>query len=581
MSNHSGSNHSYWQKIESLFTTRVKLFLFIFFIYCLTIHFTLQGPNPTSRFLLTKSIVERGVFWFPEEFKDQYWLEPDFSQIDDKLYSDKAPGLSFLAVPFFILGKMIGNLISFNFQPYSAYYPDNDIFAIIGIQIGLILLASIGILRLYDVSRIMGISERNSILASLITAFATPYWVYARTMFAHVPAGVFLISSIFYILKFREEKKYFQLILAGFFTGFGFTIEFPLLFAIPWLSVLLLLPVIQTDYPWKKRLSALSLYGFITIVCSLPLFIYNLINFGDITANALSFSHWADNVHLLEPVHEGLSVLLLSNDRGLIYFCPIVLFGFIGLFLASRRYPLESAVIISLIFCFIIFYAKKWESHGGAAFGPRYIVPILLLVGLGFGWIIENIEGSFLKQGAMLSVGAWSFFCSFLGALFAVLIFTPYGSEDPIFGEALNKLITGDTNAPILKEFPIQFAILSLFAIVIFITGTLSSASTKNDIQTDSTTSEQIEAYGIFACGNLIFIVSYFLQICFILSATYINEWEKNNGEIYLKELPPSELWLILIFSILAVHSIWVILHHYSSQITNISQTILQRMKKK
>ena len=83
-------------KIASLFTRRTKLFLFVFLIYVLTIHCTLQGPNATSRFLLTKSIAERGEFWFPLEYKDQYWLSPDFAQIDDKLYSDKAPGLAFL-----------------------------------------------------------------------------------------------------------------------------------------------------------------------------------------------------------------------------------------------------------------------------------------------------------------------------------------------------------------------------------------------------------------------------------------------------------------------------------------------------
>ena len=102
----------------------------------------------------------------------------------------------------------------------------------LGIQIGLCLLAAFGILRLFDVSRLMGISERNSIFSSLLTAFATPYWVYARTMFGHVPAAVFLISSVYHVMKYRESKNKYHLIAAGFFSGFGFVIEFPSLFAI-------------------------------------------------------------------------------------------------------------------------------------------------------------------------------------------------------------------------------------------------------------------------------------------------------------------------------------------------------------
>ncbi len=182
------------------------------------------------------------------------------------------------------------------------------------------------------------------------------------------------------------------MIAAGFFSGFGFVIEFPSLFAIPWLTVLIILPISQIKSSWKENIKSVFIYGVITSVSAFPLFFYNFTNFGSITANVLSFSDiWAAILHLLEPVHEGIVVLLLNDSRGLIYFSPIVLFGFAGLFLAYRRYPVEIMVIFSLILSFIIFYGKKYEAHGGAAFGPRYIVPILLLIGLGFGWILDSM----------------------------------------------------------------------------------------------------------------------------------------------------------------------------------------------
>lgn len=320
-----------------------------------------------------------------------YWLAPDYALIDGKLYCDKAPGLSFLAVPFFIIGKIIGPILEpflgIFIEPYVGYGPDhylnpnNDLYAVIGIQLGLSLIAALGILRLFDISRLMGISERNSLLAALITAFGTPYWVYARSLFGHVLAGVFLICSIYHIMRFREEKKYFHLVLAGFFSGYGFVIEFPQVFAIQWLVVLLLLPLMETDYRWKERLKHLIVFGFVISVSSIPLFYYNLTAFGDLSANALSFSYWASILHLLEPVHEGILVLILSEARGLLYFSPIIVFGLVGLFIAYSRYPLKTVVNLSLISTFIIFYSKKWDSHGGADFGPQYIVPILLLLG--------------------------------------------------------------------------------------------------------------------------------------------------------------------------------------------------------
>ncbi|UCE12537.1 MAG: glycosyltransferase family 39 protein [Candidatus Heimdallarchaeota archaeon] len=635
------SFRNFWDKFKSLFTLRVILLLFVFCIYGLTIHFTLQGPNPTSRFLLTKSIAERGVFWSPEEYLDfdkyGYWLTPDYALIDGKIYCDKAPGLSFLAVPFFILGKAIGPILEPFLgkivEPYVGYspdhylHPDNDIYAVIGIQLGLSLFAALGILRVFDISRLMGVSERNSMLASLITAFATPYWVYARSLFGHVLAGVFLISSIYHIMKFREEKKYFHLILAGFFSGYGFVIEFPQVFAIPWIVVLLLLPLTGTDYTWKERLKHLSVFGIVTSVSALPLFYYNLTAFGELTANALSFSHWAGILHLLEPVHDGIVVLILSETRGLLYFSPIIIFGLVGLFIAYRRYPLETAVIASLIFTFIIFYSKKWESHGGAAFGPRYLVPILLLFGLGFGWAIEKVRGLTLAQGTMLVTGAFSFMISFLGALFAMLIFEYYpngnngGLGGPIFDEALTKLQNGDTNAPFLKQLSYEFEplikpliwfinpgeksfedilgyTLLLMVIISFILVImlLISTNTEVGVRNEVTAYQRIEAYIAFAIGNFIFLISYFTQICFILSSAYISNWEESRGEIFtlrgfLEEqqlsyllwndfnLYVSEVWLILIFSLLVIHSFWTFYSLYSSQIKNFLSTSLEKVK--
>lgn len=594
-----------WKKFLELFTVRVKLLLLVFLIYVVTIHCTLQGPNPTSHFLLTKSIAERSSFWFPLEYKDQYWLSPDYAQIEDKLYSEKAPGLSFLAVPFFIFGKILGNvLIESNsifkafISPYLDIYPDKDILSVVGIQVGLSFLATFGILRLYDVSRIMGISERSSIFASLTTAFATPYWVYARTMFGHVPAGVFLICSLYHILKFREEKRTFHLILAGFFSGYGFVIEFPSLFAIPWLAVLVVLPINQSNFSWKNRFTSLILYGIATAISALPLFYYNLVSFGDMTANALSFSHWADYLHLLEPVHEGIIVLLLSNDRGLLYFSPIVLFGFAGLLLAYRRYPLETVTIISMILCFIIFYAKKLESHGGAAFGPRYIVPTLLLVGLGFGWVIEFMKSSSLTQGGIIVTGVWSFLSAFLGSIYTVLVF---GEGDPIFVIAVEKLLLEELNTPLLTFLltylsSIRFSsIISIlvasitiitlasifFIILLFINDTVFQSNTQRDSQKEPSNQEYIEAYSIFSFGNFVFVFVYFTELCYILSATYISLWEQRNGELFHKELPPSDLWIILAFTLLTLHSIWMIVHYYSPQIANTYQKILRRVKYK
>ncbi len=584
-----------WKKFTNLFSLRGKLLLLVFIVYMITIPLTLQGPNSTSRFLLTKSIVEEGRFWFPVEYIEEgskYWLSPDYALIDDKLYSDKAPGVAFISIPFFILGKNLGNLLMDLWSPlesivspYINVLPDNDILAVIGIQIGLCLLAAFGVLRLYDVSRMMGISERNGIFASLFTAFATPYWVYARTMFGHVPAAVFLISSVYHVMKYRESKNKYHLIAAGFFSGFGFVIEFPALFAIPWLAVLVLLPIDHHQFSWKESIQSTFIYGTSTIIAATPLFLYNFINFGSITSNVLSFSHiWASTLHLLEPVHEGIVVLLLNDSRGLIYFSPILLFAFAGLFLAYRRFPVEVMVIFSLILSFIIFYSKKYEAHGGAAFGPRYIVPILLLLGLGFGWVLENMKSSSLTQSGLIITGVWSLFSTTLGALYTVLIFN--FNKNPIFEEALEKFNSGNLNSPILRylieKFPeiggnafskiiVIITILIVFRIILFLGDfmyeIIFKLSKEQSTQREVPNYEYVQAYAVFALGNFVFLYVYFTELVYILSSTFIELWEENTQASFVRSLPASELWLIIAFGILGLHSLWTLVRYYHPQL--------------
>jgi hypothetical protein len=353
------------------------------------------------------------------------------------------------------------------------------------------------------------------------------------------------------------------------------------------MCVLLLFPLSSQFPEWKEKIVSFIVYGFSTGISALPLFYYNFVNFGDIMANALSFSHWASILHLLEPMHEGLYVLLLSNTRGLLYFSPIVLFGIAGLFLAYRRYPIEVTVIFSLILYTIIFYAKKYESHGGAAFGPRYLVPILLVMGIGFGWILENLTKANLIQGAVIITGVWSFLASFLGSFYSILIFESYpfssNFKDPIFEEALNKFLTGDiwydSRVPFFQEFPFEFLAISLALIAVFISNTVLYTSKQKIEHEDPPLNQHLEGYFIFSLGNFIFLFIYFTQICYILSNSYIVAWEETTGEIFKKFLPASELWLILVFAILLMHSSYLIISEYSSQIRSTFLVLIEKIK--
>lgn len=568
-------------RIVQNLSIRQKIFLITSFIFATTIHFTLMGPNPTSRFLLTKAIVEDNQFFFPLSSLDLYNLSPDYARIGNNLFSDKAPGLSFFLVPLFIVGEIIGTIMPFIFEPFTSIYPAGDIYNIVTIQFGLSLFAAYGIVRIYDISKLFNISDKSSIISSFIVAFATPYWVYASTMFPHVPAAVFLINALYFTLKYRKTREIESLILAGFFSGFGMVIDYPLLFSIPWITVLIITPLNNLEKNLKEKTLHLMVYWSVSIVSILPLFLYNLINFDSLTANAYQFSHWAERIHFLNPLHEGLSLLLISNARGLFYFSPILILGLIGIYMLFRKYPLESVVIFSLILSIVVFYAKNWAPEGGAAFGPRYLIPVIPLLGLGLGIIYENISTDLIFKRALLTVTfVWSFFVAFIGSYYAVMVFSAIDSGiDPIFDEVMPKVLAGKLISPLAIFLPIEFLLLGALLYFIIFQGKVPNLELRTNTgevpKELNSEYNYYEAALLFGWGNFLFLGSFLLFFVKVLSGTYIKLYNEREPTPYIFEIPVSDLWILFGFLIIVIYSTYLFYTRYRTDIQEFKEKIL------
>ena len=90
---------------------------------------------------------------------------------------------------------------------------------------------------------------------------------------------------------------------------------------------------------------------------------------------------------------------------------------------------------------------------------------------------------------------------------------------------------------------------------------------------------EYVQAYSVFAIGNFLFVFVYFTELAYILSATYIQLWEENNQTIFEKILPASELWFIIAFGVLTLHSLWNLFWYYHPQLSDLFQNLITRRK--
>src|SRR3989344_3081698 len=65
-----------------------------------------ESSNSTSRYALVESIVENRSLTFTEE--QAQFAAPDLVSSNGKLFSIFTPGVSFVGVPFYMLGKLFG-----------------------------------------------------------------------------------------------------------------------------------------------------------------------------------------------------------------------------------------------------------------------------------------------------------------------------------------------------------------------------------------------------------------------------------------------------------------------------------------
>jgi hypothetical protein len=84
--------------------------------------------------------------------------------------------------------------------------------------------------------------------------------------------------------------------------------------------------------------------------------------------------------------HRGVAAQLLFGDAGLVTRTPVVVAGAMGLFLLWRKgWRREAALAAVLTVAFVAYNAGYATPFGGGTPGPRFLIPMLPFLALGFG----------------------------------------------------------------------------------------------------------------------------------------------------------------------------------------------------
>ncbi len=311
------------------------------------------------------SIVERGSFAIGPELAELGDHE-DKAAYGGRFFSNKAPGLSFAAVPVYAAVRaLIGPARRKNATPI--FY-----------LVRLLTVSALCLVALAVFARRLVRTAVESRWVPVIlfgVAFGTPFLVYARSFFSHAWTASLLYLA-FECLHRPVERRWHP-VLAGFLAGWAVLSEYPAAI----LAALLLI-----DAAWRRP----ALRGAFFVVGALPA--AALLGFYDAVCFAgpfdLSSSHeWYTPFSKLSsrkmfgfalPSAAVAFRFLFSPARGALFQSPFLLFLPAAVAGALRERAVRISVAAAGLLFLVMCAYENW--HGGWALGARYLLPAALLV---------------------------------------------------------------------------------------------------------------------------------------------------------------------------------------------------------
>lgn len=347
--------------------------------------YTHGGFNENSRLALTFAMIDKGTISLDAEDvtnRDSPLYTEDLSAKNGRLYTDKAPGSSFIAAlayfPIHQIEKVFGVTLDVRSKMHLL------VFLVLGLTSAL---AGSLIFRL---SLYLSKSVCKAFLVTAAIALGTICFPFSTSFFGHQLAGSYLFISFFLIFLISTQKQ--ELLVSHLYT-FIIGLLLGLSIQTEYMTAIVVVPLIVYYFIkiWQeKELRRISnivwpfLGGLLPILVNL---IYNQIAFGGILN--IGYQYLVDagfrqsmssgfmgigrpNLHVIffQTFHPTLGIFWLS---------PVLLMSIVGgiCMLRDKHYRLELFLAFFSCAVYIIVNSGYYMWWGGNSLGPRAIIPML------------------------------------------------------------------------------------------------------------------------------------------------------------------------------------------------------------
>ncbi len=349
------------------------------------------GWNQNSRFDLLRAIVERHTLQI-DAYHDN---TQDLAHFRGHYYSDKAPGLVFLAVPFAITAQPALRMLGFD--PES---PRGEFALSYLVSAGAVALpAALSAVCLFFLGLRFTGNSNAAVFGTLLMCLGTPIWAYASLFWAHALVGACLVLAFAAALQLDRStgplSDFLCALAAGLAAGWATVTEYPAAPASALLALLALSRAWPRGIATRWRVTAGVVLG--AAICLAVLLSYLHAAFGAFRPsysyydpNSFSFMQQQGYLGLTYPHPDRLLKLLFGCSRGLLFASPVLIAAPVGLrWLSKEKTHRAPALVAAAIAAYyFLFNASFYWWKAGLSFGPRYVgacIPLLCL-GLAVSW---------------------------------------------------------------------------------------------------------------------------------------------------------------------------------------------------
>jgi hypothetical protein len=442
------------------------------FLLCLLSYagfFSPGNSNVITRAALSLAIVQRHALTI-DPLAD---FTTDRAFVDGAYYTDKAPGLSLLALPaVYTATKLLG------YDTNTWMAPDGTLSPAFHIVVYLATLSTVGVLTALSVaasyrwSRRSGASHQAALLAALTLGLATPCFGWATVFFGHAASGALLLLGFCGLSNALDSKRrrVSRGTIAGLVLGTAFVIEFPTGPAVFIISVSCMVTAMAQRQPMRLMATVLVPATLGLIAALIPLLVYNKLAFGAPLRLGYASVHGFSGMQsgffgLGRPDLRVARELLIGLYRGLLPLSPVLAMYPLAMTMSLRQGAWRLAAIVSvLVFLYyLLMNASYYYWNGGDSTGPRHLLPALPLLTLLFArlWDGASRVPRALFMALLVISAALSLACA------ATDMWSPANATTATIASLLARFLRGDIHRVLLAQIPSLHGLIALLPLLL------------------------------------------------------------------------------------------------------------------